>query len=70
VIYGGEGNDFLSGGNAMNINDTDTAGGNDTILGGGGNDTILGGEGDDLLQGDEGNDYLSGGNGNDRLWYR
>lgn len=56
-LYGGEGNDQLTG--------TAIA---DALFGGAGDDTILGGGGDDGLYGQDGNDYLDGGAGADRLF--
>lgn len=73
-IYGGQGNDILSGGSA-----SDTIyglGGNDTINGNAGNDYLVGGYGIDteaaptqgeVINGGLGNDTLIGGNGNDLL---
>jgi Ca2+-binding RTX toxin-like protein len=82
-VTGGNGNDSISGNDAVNIldggpgNDTiDGRGGddqifggpgNDVLRGGAGNDTIDGGTGDDVLQGDAGADTLAGGDGNDQL---
>jgi Ca2+-binding RTX toxin-like protein len=54
TFFGGEGNDYLAGGNE-----------DDTLDGGAGNDRILGANGDDLLYGGPGSDRFSGGNGND-----
>jgi|GEM_PF-1264719 len=56
-IYGGTGNDVLSGG-----------GGNDFLYGGSGNDSLVGGIGFDMLTGGIGNDTLSGSAGNDSLY--
>ncbi|WP_433827698.1 calcium-binding protein [Actinoplanes sp. CA-015351] len=55
-IYGGEGNDRLTGNAAANY-----------ILGGYGKDTIFGGTGNDELSGDGGNDYIYGEAGDDYL---
>jgi len=52
-IYGGGGNDILSGTNKS-----------DTIRGFGGDDTITGGKGDDVLHGGDGDDTFSIGRGN------
>ena len=56
LIYGGAGNDTLTGGSGKN-----------TIYGGAGNDRITGGAGKDFLYGGDGNDTLNGGNGVDYL---
>lgn len=79
-VYGGSGNDKISG-NALNNaliggagNDTLLGlGGFDDLIGEGGNDSLDGGDGDDNLSGDDGNattdgnDTLIGGKGNDNL---
>jgi Ca2+-binding RTX toxin-like protein len=80
---GGNGNDTISGNDAVNILDggpgNDAIGGgggddqmfggagNDTLAGGPGNDTLSGDAGDDNLQGGDGADSLNGGDGNDQL---
>lgn len=64
-IYGGSGNDTLTGNSLNNI--LFGNGGNDTLIGGGGNDMLYGNAGDDILTGDDGNDALYGGDGNDTL---
>ena len=56
LLYGGGGNDTISGGN-----------GNGIQLGGDGNDTLSSGNGRDLLLGGAGADTLSGNNGDDLL---
>jgi autotransporter-associated beta strand protein len=56
-FYGGEGNDYLAGGN-----------GDDILDGGPGDDRLLGGNGNDILLGGAGNDRLSGGNGDDLMY--
>jgi hypothetical protein len=56
IIFGGAGNDTLTG-----------SSGGDNISGGTGNDTIGGGGESDTLFGDDGNDTLSGGSGGDSL---
>jgi Ca2+-binding RTX toxin-like protein len=53
-IYGGSGNDTLTGNALGNVLD-----------GGAGNDSLTGGEGNDALYGQAGDDTLDGGNGND-----
>ena len=79
VIYGGNGNDTLTGntgddkiygerGNdkidGLTGNDYLDGGiGDDKISGWSGDDTLIGGEGNDELNGNEGNDYLDGGTG-------
>lgn len=57
VVYGGNGNDQISGG----------AAGNDKLYGDNGNDVLDGGIGSDQLFGGRGNDILRGGFGSDRL---
>ena len=57
IIYGGAGNDLISGDN----------GGEGGIFGGSGNDTIAGGTAKDLIYGGSGNDSLNGLNGSDIL---
>jgi len=78
IIYGGAGDDIISGGNSGtgetiyggSGNDTITSGnGGDTIYGGSGNDTIDGGEGKDTIIGGWGADILTGGLGNDIFKY-
>jgi Ca2+-binding RTX toxin-like protein len=56
IVFGGAGNDHLSGGH-----------GNDAIFGGAGNDDISGGQGADILVGGSGQDKIKGGDGNDLL---
>jgi len=56
IIYGGPGNDTLTGSQ-----------GNDLLDGGAGGDKLRGKEGDDDLRGGPGYNYLDGGSGNDRL---
>ena len=64
-IYGGSGNDNLTGtwGNDLIVG----YGGNDILTGSWGDDTISGGIGHDTLYGSPGNDLLNGGDGNDVL---
>ncbi len=57
-IYGGSGNDTLTG-NALN----------NALVGGAGNDTLAGGAGNDALYGQAGNDSLNGGTENDRYFF-
>lgn len=56
-LYGGEGNDILTGGD-----------GNDKLYGQAGNDSLFGNAGIDQLFGGAGNDELTGGVGNDRVF--
>ena len=55
-VYGGQGNDALTGTSGPNL-----------LQGGAGNDTLTGLGGNDLLYGEQGNDSLLGGAGNDLL---
>jgi Ca2+-binding RTX toxin-like protein len=54
VLFGGAGNDTLTGGAGFNV-----------LYGGAGNDTLLGRGGADILFGGAGNDALTGGGGDD-----
>jgi Ca2+-binding RTX toxin-like protein len=54
ILFGGAGNDALTGGAAFNV-----------LYGGAGNDTLLGRGGADILFGGAGSDALTGGSGND-----
>lgn len=62
-VFGGSGDDFITGTSAANL--LSGGDGNDSLNGGGGNDTLLGGAGNDTLQGGDGSDYLDGGDGLD-----
>ncbi|MFM6045754.1 MAG: hypothetical protein ACKPCC_24665, partial [Dolichospermum sp.] len=71
-IYGGDGNDNISGGagndNLFGEEGNDTLNGeagNDELYGGNGNDVVNGDAGDDVLYSDAGNDTLNGGTGFD-----
>jgi Ca2+-binding RTX toxin-like protein len=64
-LFGGEGNDTLTGSAADDV--LDGGPGNDTLLGRGGNDTLLGGPGNDTLIGGQGSDQLIGGDGDDLI---
>jgi Ca2+-binding RTX toxin-like protein len=64
-VYGGSGNDTLTG--DANDNLLYGSAGNDTISGGGGSDMLLGGSGDDVLVGGHGQSLLIGGMGSDTL---
>jgi len=57
LVYGGPGNDRLTGG-------VETEG----LYGDNGKDVLTGGDGNDTLEGGDGNDRLTGGYGNDTLW--
>ncbi len=75
LIYGGAGDDLISGGNSFSesvgqTGDNDTiygGSGNDTITGGSGVDHIYGGSGDDVITGGPQTDWLYGGDGNDTI---
>jgi subtilisin-like proprotein convertase family protein len=56
-VYGGDGNDTISGNAAANV-----------LYGGRGDDTLSGGVGDDQLHGGPGHDTLYGGAGRDQFW--
>jgi Ca2+-binding RTX toxin-like protein len=56
LLYGGDGNDTLTGGAGFNLLD-----------GGAGNDSLTGGESNDMLFGGGGSDLVNGGNGDDAL---
>jgi Ca2+-binding RTX toxin-like protein len=58
-IYGGSGNDSLTGNNDQN-----------TIIGNTGNDTIYGMDGNDNIEGGAGADIIDGGNGSDSIKYK
>lgn len=64
-IYGGAGDDTITGGSLADILDGGL--GNDKITGGGGDDLVRGGGGNDMLDGGAGNDLLLGGDGVDQL---
>lgn len=74
-VFGGEGNDSLTGSSSDDLilgfqGDDSLIGlaGNDSIYGGMGADTLLGDRGNDLLLGNRGNDVLYGGQGDDSLY--
>jgi Ca2+-binding RTX toxin-like protein len=65
-VNGGDGDDFIVGGDAADSLWGEN--GNDTIVGGYGNDYIRGGGDNDTLYGDAGLDNLSGGAGDDTIY--
>lgn len=64
-IFGGAGNDVLTGGSGGDMLFGQT--GNDTLLGKGGFDFLFGGAGDDVLTGGDADDQVFGEAGNDRM---
>jgi len=64
-LYGGAGNDTLTGGSGNDLLFGDA--GNDTLLGKGGFDLLFGGAGNDSLTGGAGDDQAFGQAGNDRM---
>jgi Ca2+-binding RTX toxin-like protein len=64
-IFGGAGNDTLTGGSAADFLFGDA--GNDQLFGKGGTDFLFGGAGNDSLTGGAGNDQVFGEAGNDRM---
>lgn len=64
-IFGGAGNDTLSGTRGTDV--LDGKDGNDILTGGTGDDALDGGAGNDILRGGDGNDALVGGQGDDTL---
>lgn len=66
LINGGDGNDYLVGGNASD--ELNGGAGHDVIFGSSGNDVIDGGEGNDCLHGESGDDTIYGGEGNDWIY--
>jgi Ca2+-binding RTX toxin-like protein len=64
-LFGGAGNDILTGGGNRDVLHGDE--GNDKLAGGGSNDDLFGGDGNDKMDGGAGNDLLGGGFGNDAL---
>jgi VCBS repeat-containing protein len=67
IIYGGAGDDQISGGNSGTGETIYGGSGNDVIFGGNGGDTIYGGSGNDTIDGGEGKDTIIGGFGADTL---
>lgn len=73
-LYGGDGNDTITGDASVeiingNVGDDiiNGAGGSDNIQGGQGNDVVHGGTGNDTVQGNRGADTITGGEGDDNL---
>jgi serralysin len=64
-VYGGAGNDTLTG--SSNNDRLDGGTGNDKLYGGAGNDQVRGRDGNDLLDGGDGKDWIDGHAGNDTL---
>jgi Ca2+-binding RTX toxin-like protein len=64
-IFGGAGNDTLTGGAAADFLFGDA--GNDQLFGKGGADFMFGGTGNDVMTGGAGNDQVIGESGNDRM---
>jgi Ca2+-binding RTX toxin-like protein len=58
-VFGGTGNDYLTGSSASNV--MDGGAGDDTIMGLGGNDILIGNYGSDSINGGAGSDILIGG---------
>jgi Ca2+-binding RTX toxin-like protein len=74
LIFGGAGNDLISGDYSPGLGQYTGSGdrlyggdGNDRLGGGRGNDKLYGGNGEDTIAGGSGNDQLSGGAGADRF---
>ncbi len=68
VVYGQDGNDYISV--ASNLHQTAElygGGGDDALYGGGGDNLLVGGDGSDLLVGGQGRNVLIGGQGRDVL---
>jgi len=66
TIDGGDGNDYLQGGNAGDVINGGAGrdflvgrGGDDLLNGGANNDHLVGGKGSDTMNGDAGNDYIN-----------
>ncbi len=64
-LFGGDGNDYIAGGNSAN--QIDGGDGNDTLFGMDGDDLLSAGNGDDIVFGGAGNDSGDGGIGNDMI---
>ncbi len=57
MLFGGLGDDTISGGNGINF-----------LIGDAGNDTLIGGDDNDVLDGGTGADIMTGGKGNDTYY--
>ncbi|WP_299489662.1 calcium-binding protein [Acaryochloris sp. IP29b_bin.137] len=66
TLYGNGGDDFIVGSAAMDTEQQEYLGGNDTLYGGANNDILIGGDGFDLLYGDE--EVPSDDDGNDTIY--
>ena len=64
-LFGGEGDDTLTGSNNDDL--LDGGAGNDTLIGRGGKDRLVGGPGNDTLVGGQGEDVNQGGEGDDQI---
>lgn len=68
MLFGGDGNDTLIGGEVYyDDGGGETDFGSDTLNGEAGNDRMVGGAGDDALNGGSGDDLLYGGSGDDSM---
>jgi hypothetical protein len=65
ALYGGTGNDTLTGSPTRDVLVGDT--GDDKVTGGGGDDALYGSSGNDTVEGGAGQDYLEGDGGDDVL---
>ena len=68
LIYGGAGNDNITGGNSGTGETIYAGSGDDIINGSNGADTLFGGSGNDTIHGGEAKDTIIGGFGADTLW--
>ncbi|MHC5730988.1 MAG: calcium-binding protein, partial [Nostoc sp.] len=71
LLFGGDGNDYISASGATGNNTLDGGNGNDILTGGLGNDILIGGLGNDTLYGGAGTDtfvFKSYNEGIDRLY--
>ena len=67
-LDGGDGTDFLFGGDFSVVDGSFVPNsGDDTLNGGSGNDGLWGFDGNDVINGDAGDDYAEGGLGNDSI---
>ena len=67
LIYGGDGDDTITGGLGDNV--IHGGGGNDILVGNDGNDVIYAGSGNNVIVGGGGNDTLYGGSGEDVFFW-